>query len=49
MRSETSFVPDGNIRKYDGEPFFPNHIVDAVKEQLAGKTRLSVPGHEVVV
>src|SRR5580658_6963088 len=49
LRSETSFVPNGNIRKYDGEPLFPNHIVEAVKEQLAGKTTLSVPTHEVMV
>jgi 2-oxoglutarate ferredoxin oxidoreductase subunit alpha len=49
LRSETSFVPDGNIRKYDGEPFLPHHIVEAVKEQLAGKTRLSVPAHEIMV
>jgi len=25
----------------------PHHIVEAVKEQLAGKTRLSIPVHEV--
>ena len=43
LRSETSFVPDGHIRKYDGEPFMPHHIVEAVKEQLAGQTTLSVP------
>ena len=49
LRSETSFVPDGNIRKYDGEPFMPHHIVEAVKEQLAGKTKLSVPVHEIMV
>ncbi len=49
LRSETSFVPDGNIRKYDGEPFLPHHIVEAVKEQLAGKTNLSVPTHEIMV
>jgi 2-oxoglutarate/2-oxoacid ferredoxin oxidoreductase subunit alpha len=49
LRSETSFVPNGNIRKYDGEPFFPSQIVEAVKEQLAGKTKLSVPAHEVMV
>jgi 2-oxoglutarate/2-oxoacid ferredoxin oxidoreductase subunit alpha len=49
LRSETSFVPDGHIRKYDGEPFMPHHIVDAVKEQLAGKTNLSVPMHEIMV
>ena len=49
LRSETSFVPAGNIRKYDGEPFMPHHIVEAVKEQLAGKTKLSVPMHEIMV
>src|SRR5258708_1409626 len=49
LRSETSFVPDGYIRKYDGEPFMPHHIVDAVKEQLAGNSKLSVPAHEIMV
>jgi 2-oxoglutarate ferredoxin oxidoreductase subunit alpha len=49
LRSETSFVPDGHIRKYDGEPFMPHHIVESVKEQLAGKTNLSVPMHEIMV
>jgi 2-oxoglutarate ferredoxin oxidoreductase subunit alpha len=49
LRSETSFVPGGHIRKYDGEPFMPHHIVDSVKEQLAGKTKLSVPMHEIMV
>lgn len=49
LRSETSFVADGHIRKYDGEPFMPHHIVDAVREQLAGETTLSVPEHEVMV
>jgi 2-oxoglutarate ferredoxin oxidoreductase subunit alpha len=49
LRSETSFVPNGHIRKYDGEPFMPHHIVEAVREQLAGSTTLSVPTHEVMV
>ncbi len=49
LRSETSFVPNGHIRKYDGEPFMPHHIVEAVKEQLAGRTKLSVPAHEIMV
>ncbi len=49
LRSETSFVPSGHIRKYDGEPFMPHHIADAVKEQLAGNTKLSVPAHEIMV
>ena len=49
LRSETSFVPGGYIRKYDGEPFMPHHIVDAVKEQLAGRITMSVPMHEITV
>ena len=49
LRSETSFVADGHIRKYDGEPFMPHHIVEAVREQLDGKTKLSVPVHEIMV
>ena len=49
LRSETGFTAHGHIRKYDGEPFMPHHIVEAVKEQLAGKTTLSVPVHEVIV
>jgi 2-oxoglutarate ferredoxin oxidoreductase subunit alpha len=49
LRSETSFVADGHIRKYDGEPFMPHHIVEAVQEQIAGRTKLSVPMHEIMV
>ncbi len=49
LRSETGFTAHGHIRKYDGEPFMPHHIVNAVKEQLAGKTALSVPAHEIFV
>jgi len=49
LRSETSFVANGHIRKYDGEPFMPHHIVEATKEQLAGQTKLSVPMHEIMV
>src|SRR5712691_5074590 len=49
LRSESSYVPNGYIRKYDGAPFMPHHIVEAVKEQLTGKTTLSVPAHEIMV
>jgi 2-oxoglutarate ferredoxin oxidoreductase subunit alpha len=49
LRSETGIKAHGHIRKYDGEPFMPHHIVNAVKEQLAGKTELSVPIHEIYV
>ena len=48
LRSETGFTVDGHIRKYDGEPFIPHHIVEGVLEQLAGKTELFVPYQEVV-
>ena len=48
LRSETGFDAHGHIRKYDGEPFMPHHIVEAVKQQLAGKSRLTVPVHEVL-
>lgn len=49
LRSETGFAAHGHIRKYDGEPFRPHHLVEAVKEQLAGQTTLSVPTHEILV
>jgi 2-oxoglutarate/2-oxoacid ferredoxin oxidoreductase subunit alpha len=49
LRSETGIVAHGHIRKYDGEPFMPHHLVNAVKEQLAGKSDLSVPQHEILV
>jgi 2-oxoglutarate ferredoxin oxidoreductase subunit alpha len=47
LRSETGIEAHGHIRKYDGEPFMPHHIVEAVKAQLARQTRMSVPVHEV--
>ena len=49
LRSETGIAAHGHIRKYDGEPFLPHHLVEAVKEQLAGTTQLSVPTHEILV
>jgi 2-oxoglutarate ferredoxin oxidoreductase subunit alpha len=49
LRSETGIAAHGHIRKYDGEPFMPHHIVNAVKEQLAGQAELSVPIHEIQV
>ena len=49
LRSETGLTVDGHIRKYDGEPFMPHHIVDAVLEQVAGKTNHSVPYQEIMV
>ena len=49
LRSETGLVADGHIRKYDGEPFMPHHIVDGVKKILAGTTEQYVPVHEIMV
>jgi 2-oxoglutarate ferredoxin oxidoreductase subunit alpha len=49
LRSETGIAADGHIRKYDGEPFMPHHIVAGVQEQLADKTTLYVPTHEIMV
>jgi 2-oxoglutarate ferredoxin oxidoreductase subunit alpha len=49
LRSETGLSVNGHIRKYDGEPFMPHHIVNGVREQLAGKTNHSVPYQEVMV
>lgn len=49
LRSETGLSVDGHIRKYDGEPFMPHHIVQGVQEQLAGKTTHTVPTQEIMV
>jgi 2-oxoglutarate ferredoxin oxidoreductase subunit alpha len=49
LRSETGIEADGHIRKYDGEPFMPHHIVDGVKKILAGKSTQYVPVHEITV
>lgn len=46
LRSETGFAPNGHIRKYDGEPFLPHHIVEGVRRQLAGETTHVVPEQE---
>ena len=49
LRGETGFKANGHIRKYDGEPFMPHHIVDGAKEIEAGKTELYIPYQEIVV
>jgi 2-oxoglutarate/2-oxoacid ferredoxin oxidoreductase subunit alpha len=49
LRSETGIVADGHIRKYDGEPFMPHHLVDGVKAILAGSKTHYVPVHEIQV
>ena len=49
LRSETGFAANGHIRKYDGEPFMPHHIVDGVKAQVGGETDKYIPYQEVTV
>ena len=49
LRSETGLSVSGHIRKYDGEPFMPHHIVAGVKEILAKKTEKYIPQHEIMV
>ena len=48
MRSETGLSVDGHIRKYDGEPFIPHHIVDGVLAHLAEKIECYVPYQEAI-
>jgi len=40
LRAETGVVAQGHIRKYDGEPFEPKHIVAGVKEILTKGTEV---------
>ncbi len=42
LRAETGIAAHAHIRKYDGEPFEPKHIVAGVKEILAGQTLVEV-------
>ena len=42
LRAETGITAHAHIRKYDGEPFEPKHIVAAVKEILGGKEVVEV-------
>ena len=49
LRGETGLSPSGHIRKYDGEPFMPHHIVNGVLDHLEHDTPTYVPYQEVVV
>ncbi len=49
LRSETGFAAHAHIRKYDGEPFLPNQIVEGIKQILAGKSENYVPVHPYIV
>ncbi len=49
LRSETGFTAHGHIRKYDGEPFMPHHVVEGVVELMKGDAELYVPYQEIIV
>ncbi len=51
LRGETGISADGHIRKYDGEPFMPHHIVDGVRSHLAEEVPggVFVPDQEILV
>ena len=50
LRGETGFTADGHIRKYDGEPFMPHHIVDGANMlSRGGGPDVYVPYQEIVV
>jgi 2-oxoglutarate/2-oxoacid ferredoxin oxidoreductase subunit alpha len=42
LRAETGITAHGHVRKYDGEPFEPRHVVAAVREVLAGREVVEV-------
>ena len=37
LRAETGIAANGHVRKYDGEPFEPKHVVAGVQALLDGK------------
>ena len=49
LRSETGFTAHGHIRKYDGEPFMPHHVVEGVLELLESEAAIHVPYQEIIV
>jgi 2-oxoglutarate ferredoxin oxidoreductase subunit alpha len=49
LRGETGITAHAHIRKYDGEPFTPHHIMEGVRKILARETAVFVPTQEVMV
>jgi 2-oxoglutarate ferredoxin oxidoreductase subunit alpha len=49
MRSETGFTAHAHIRKYDGEPFMPHHVVEGVQDIMKSGTEIYVPYQEMIV
>ena len=42
LRAETGIVAHGHLRKYDGEPFEPKHIVAGVQDVIGGQQLVEV-------
>ena len=49
LRSETGFSAHGHIRKYDGEPFAPHHVVEGVLDLMKSEAAVHVPYQEIIV
>jgi 2-oxoglutarate ferredoxin oxidoreductase subunit alpha len=53
LRSETGITAHGHIRKYDGEPLCPHHVVNGVQDHLGKKKEVVdgvyVPYQEILV
>ncbi|MEK9659137.1 MAG: 2-oxoacid:acceptor oxidoreductase subunit alpha [Chloroflexota bacterium] len=49
LRSETGFKAAAHIRKYDGEPFMPHHIVEGVQAIVKDGIERYVPTQEIIV
>ena len=49
LRSETGFSANGHIRKYDGEPFMPHHVVEGVLDLLQSEAAIYVPHQEMIL
>jgi 2-oxoglutarate ferredoxin oxidoreductase subunit alpha len=49
LRSETGIAAHAHIRKYDGEPITPRHVVDGVLEIMNGAAPIYVPTQEIMV
>jgi 2-oxoglutarate ferredoxin oxidoreductase subunit alpha len=49
LRGETGITAHAHIRKYDGEPLTPRHIVDGVLDILHQDTAVYVPTQEISV
>ena len=49
LRGQTGVTAQAHIRKYDGEPFTPRHIVHGVLDIMSQDTKVYVPTQEIRV